>query len=163
LIGLSFSTFAVANLALAPLGGRLADRGDYSRWLMVGFLGLAVVMAGYGLVPWVPAILVLGLCEGAVAAIAFPTLDAYLAAHADPRVQGRVQGAFSSSMMAGAASSALGGSVLYKHSPGLPFVIGGAALAVLTVVAVTLIRGAVRSTREATATAMTPVPVSAAD
>jgi len=106
MVGLSFSTFAVANLALAPLGGRLADRGEYPRWLLVGFLGLATVMAGYGLAPGAPTILVLGLCEGAVAAIAFPTLDAYLAAKADPRIQGRIQGAFSSSMMAGAASSA---------------------------------------------------------
>jgi MFS family permease len=144
-IGLSFSTFAVANLALAPLGGRLADRGDYPHWLLVGFLGLAAVMVGYGLSPWVPAILLLGLCEGAAAAIAFPTLDAYLASRADPRIQGRIQGAFSSSMMAGAASSALGGSVLYRLAPGLPFVLGGATLAAVAIVAVGLIRGIART------------------
>jgi MFS family permease len=162
MIGLSFSTFAVANLALAPLGGRLADRGDYGRWLMVGFLGLAAVMAGYGLVPWVPAILALGLCEGAVVAIAFPTLDAFLAAKADPRVQGRVQGLFSSSMMAGAASSALGGSVLYKIAPGLPFVIGGGALAVMTIVAVGLIRGTGQAAPSVTVPAAASVPASLA-
>src|SRR4051812_3115853 len=39
-IGLAFSTFAVANLLLSPFGGRLADRGDHPRWLLVGFLGL---------------------------------------------------------------------------------------------------------------------------
>jgi MFS family permease len=139
IVGLSFSTFAIANMVVAPFGGRLADRGDYGRWLLVGFLGLAAVMVGYGLLPWLPAILILGLCEGAVAAIAFPTLDAFLAARADPRVQGRVQGMFSSSMMAGAASSALGGSMLYRIAPGLPFVIGGALLAVMTIVAVGLI------------------------
>jgi MFS family permease len=159
MVGLSFSTFAVANLALAPLGGRLADRGDYPRWLLVGFLGLAAVVAGYGLVPWVPAILALGLCQGASAAIAFPTLDAYLAARADPRVQGRIQGAFSSAMTAGAASSALGGSVLYTVAPGLPFVLGGAVLAALAVVAVGMIRGRERSA--ASATEASPVPASA--
>ena len=99
-------------------------------------------MAGYGLAPWVPAILALGLCQGAVAAIAFPTLDAYLASRADPRIQGRIQGAFSSSMMAGAASSALGGSVLYKLAPGLPFVARRRRRwPVVTIVAVGLIRG----------------------
>jgi MFS family permease len=159
-IGLSYSTFAIANLALAPLGGRLADRGDYPRYLLVGFLGLAAVMAGYGFAPWVAAILLLGLCEGAVAAIAFPTLDAFLAARADPRIQGRVQGAFSSAMMAGAASSALGGSVLYKLAPGLPFVLGGAVLAALTLVAVGLIRGAERPAPAASETAAAPVPAS---
>ena len=65
--------------------------------------------------------------------------------------------------MAGAASSALVGSVLYKLAPGLPFVIGGAVLAVLTVVAVTLIRGTERSTHPATAATATPIPGSAAD
>ena len=113
-------------------------------------------MAGYGLVPWVPAILALGLCEGAVAAIAFPTLDAYLASRADPRIQGRIQGVFSSSMMAGAATSALGGSVLYKIAPGLPFVIGGAVLAVVTIVAVGLIRGTGQPARPVTAPAPAP-------
>jgi MFS family permease len=161
-IGLSFSTFAVANLTLAPLGGRLADRGDYGRWLLVGFLGLAAVMMGYGLAPWVPAILALGLCEGAAAAVAFPTLDAYLASRADPRVQGRIQGMFSSSMMAGAASSALGGSVLYKFAPGLPFVLGGAALATVTIVAVGLIRGVTPSSRTDAAPALAPVAASTA-
>ncbi len=158
LVGLSFSTFAVANLALAPLGGRLADRGDYPRWLLVGFLGLAAVVTGYGLVPWVPAILALGLCQGAVAAIAFPTLDAYLAANADPRIQGRIQGMFSSSMMAGAATSALGGSVLYKVAPGLPFVVGGVALAVVTIVAVGLIRGSGQAARSVSVPAGAPQP-----
>jgi MFS family permease len=158
IVGLSFSTFAIANMALAPFGGRLADRGEYGRWLLVGFLGLAAVMIGYGLVPWLPAILVLGFCEGAVVAIAFPTLDAFLAARADPRVQGRIQGMFSSSMMAGAASSALGGSVLYRLSPGLPFVIGGAVLAVLTIVAVGLIGWTAQPARSTPS----PVPASAA-
>jgi MFS transporter, DHA1 family, multidrug resistance protein len=159
-IGLSFSTFAVANMAFAPLGGRLADRGEYRRWLLVGFLGLAVVMSGYGLVPWVPAILALGLCEGAVAAIAFPTLDAFLAATADPRIQGRVQGAFSASMMAGAATSALGGATIYHLAPGLPFVLGGAALAVVTIVAVALMRGGERQASGEMAAATT-VPATA--
>jgi MFS family permease len=159
-IGLSFSTFAVANLALAPLGGRLADRGAYARWLLVGFLGLAAVVTGYGLVPWVPAILALGLCEGAFAAIAFPTLDAFLAARADPRVQGRVQGMFSSSMMAGAATSALGGATIYHIAPGLPFVLGGAALAVVTLVAVGLIRGTGQAAQSVTAPAAGPAPAS---
>lgn len=161
LIGLSFSTFAITNLLFAPFGGRLADRGEHARWLLVGFLGLAAVMIGYGLVPWVPGILVLGLCEGAVAAIAFPTLDAFLAAQADPRVQGRVQGMFSSAMMAGAAASALGGSFLYAVAPGLPFVVGGAAVALLAIVAVGLIRGTGWPLQSGAASPTETVPASA--
>ena len=157
-IGLSFSTFAVANLALAPLGGRLADRGDYPRWLLVGFLGLAAVMAGYGLVPWVPAILVLGLCRGRRRRDRLPDPRRLPRREADPRVQGRIQGMFSSSMMAGAATSALGGSVLYKFAPGLPFVIGGAVLAVVTIVAVGLIRGTGQAARSVSVPAGAPLP-----
>ncbi len=52
-----------------------------------------------------------------------------------------------SSMMAGAATSALGGSILYRVAPGLPFVIGGAALAMVTIVAVGLIRSSGQAAR----------------
>ena len=43
-------------------------------------------------------------------------------------------------MMAGAACSALGGSFLYRFAPGLPFIVGGAVLAGMTIFAVGLIR-----------------------
>jgi MFS family permease len=142
IVGVSFSTIALARLALLPWGGRLADRGDQTRLLLVGFCTMAMVMGGYGVTPWVVGILVLGFAEGAAAAIAFPALDAFLASKADPRIMGRVQGMFNSSMMAGATFSALGGSVLYRLSPGLPFIVGGIALAIVTIVAVNLIRGA---------------------
>ena len=140
-VGLSFTTVAIAKVALQPWGGRLADRGDQPRLLLIGFTSLAFVMMGYGMMPWLTGILVLGLCEGAAAAIAFPALDALLASKSDPRIQGRVQGAFTSSTMAGATISALGGPLLYKVSPGLPFVIGGVALVLVCPVAVGMIRG----------------------
>lgn len=141
-VGISFSTIAISKLVLQPFGGRLADRGDQPRLLLAGFLAMALAIFTYGLMPWAAGIVVVGLIEGAAAALAYPALDAYLATRADPRIQGRVQGTFSSLMMAGATVSALGGAALYRLSPGLPFVAGGITMGVLTCVAFALIRGA---------------------
>jgi MFS family permease len=88
----------------------------------------------------VPFILILGLVEGAIVSFTQPVADAYLASVADPRVQGRVQGAFVTIGMAGAAISALLGSVLYDISPVVPFLVGGGVMAALTCVAVYFVR-----------------------
>jgi MFS family permease len=142
-VGISFSAIAISKLVLQPWGGRLADRGDQTRLLLAGFLVMALAIVAYGLMPWAAGIVVIGFIEGAAAALAFPALDAYLASKADPRIQGRVQGTFSSLMMAGATVSAVGGALLYSVSPGLPFVVGGMAMGMLTCVAFVLIRGVV--------------------
>ncbi|HUY98885.1 MAG TPA: MFS transporter [Thermomicrobiaceae bacterium] len=139
-IGLSFSTFSIAYLAMAPMGGRLADSGARWRRLLWANLALGAVIAGYGLIPVVWVILVLGLFEGAISTVAQPSLDAYLATVADPRVMGRVQGAYATVGMAGAAISALLGPVLYGGSRVLPFVAGGIILWLLALVAIPLIR-----------------------
>lgn len=141
-IGLSFSTFSVAYLVVAPVGGRLADSG--ARWprLLAANLALGAVILAYGLIPSVPAILLLGLVEGSIATVGQPSLDAYLASTADPQIQGRVQGAFTTIGMAGAAISALLGSMLYAAGHLIPFVVGGGVLWVLTLIAVRLVREA---------------------
>ena len=145
--------FAVASLTLAPLGGRLADRGDYSRWLLVGFLGLAAVVVGYGRrsrrqSSW------RSVCQGAVAAIAFPTLDAYLASRADPSIQGRIGGVqLRDDGRRGVQRPRR--LLLYKLAPGLPFIVGGAVLAGLTIFAVSLIR---RSEQPIAAGTLRPAP-----
>jgi len=144
-VGISFSTIAISKLVLQPLGGRLADRGDQPRLLLAGFLAMAMAIVAYGLMPWAAGIIAFGFIEGAAAALAYPALDAFLASKADPRIQGRVQGTFSSLMMAGATVSAVGGALLYGVSPGLPFVVGGMAMGMLTCVAFVLIRGAMPS------------------
>jgi MFS family permease len=141
-IGLTFSTFAVSSLALTPVGGRLADRRP--RWpkILFGNLVLGVLTFSYGLFPSIPIILLLGLLEGAVFTIAFPALDAYLATIADPRIQGRVQGAFATIGTMGAATSALFGTTLYELGRAVPFAVAGAALIALNLLAFPLVRRA---------------------
>jgi len=135
-VGLSFSTFSIAYLLIAPVGGRLADAGARWRRLLVANLLISGIIIIYGLVPSVPVILLLGLVEGAIATVQQPSLDAYLASVSDPRIQGRVQGAFTTMGMTGAAVSAFLGSVLYGIAPVIPFLTGGVVLGLLTVVAV---------------------------
>ncbi|MDI3341904.1 MAG: MFS transporter [Sphaerobacter sp.] len=135
-LGLSYSTFSIAYLLVAPIGGRLADAGARWRRLLVANLAIGAVIVSYGVIPSVLAILLLGFVEGAIATVQQPSLDAYLASVSDPRVMGRVQGAFSTVGMTGAAMSALLGPVLYGVAPVVPFLTGGVVLCLLTLVAV---------------------------
>lgn len=139
-IGLSFSTFSATFMLLSPFSGRLADRNERWRRLLVANLFYGVVIALYGIVEIVPFILLLGLVEGAIVSFTQPATDAYLASVADPRVQGRVQGAFVTIGMAGAAMSAFLGSFLYMIAPVVPFIAGGVVLAGLSIAAVYFIR-----------------------
>jgi MFS family permease len=138
-LGLSFTTYAVANLLALPIGGRLADRVPRWRRLLPLSWLLGLVIVGYA-IPAVPAILVLGAIEGALGALIVPSVDAYLASVSDPRVQGRVQGAYTTIGVAGAALSALFSSVLYQAGRIVPFATGGLVLALLSTLAVPLIR-----------------------
>jgi MFS family permease len=158
-IGLSFSTFSVTFMLLSPFSGRLADRSERWRPILIFNLLYGVVIALYGLVEVVPFILLLGLVEGAIVSYTQPATDAYLASVADPRIQGRVQGAFVTIGMAGAAVSALLGSVLYAIDPVVPFIAGGVVLAGLSVVAVYFIRETEHSMKLRQVTLLTePLP-----
>lgn len=81
LIGLSFTTFALAASALAPVAGRVADR--YSRWrpLLAGLVLSGVFYCVYGLRLPPGWIIALGLVEGAGLAVARVATDGFLADH----------------------------------------------------------------------------------
>lgn len=139
-IGLSFSMFSVTFMLFAPFSGRLADHSERWRRILIANLLYSIVIAFYGIIEVVPFILILGLVEGTIVSFTQPAADAYLASVADPRVQGRVQGAFVTIGMSGAAISALLGSVLYGIAPVVPFVAGGVVMFILTLVAVYFVR-----------------------
>jgi MFS family permease len=139
---LSFSTFSITYVLVAPVAGRLADRSGRWRRLLIAHLIYGVVVLLYGLVPSVPVILILGLVEGAIVGTTQPAVDAYLSIAADQRIQGRVQGAFMTIGMAGAGISALLGSILYGYAAMTPFVVGGVVLVALSLLGVSFIREA---------------------
>ncbi|MDW7982564.1 MAG: MFS transporter [Thermomicrobium sp.] len=144
LLGISYTTFSVANLVTLPIGARLANRQP--RWPRVALLAtlLGCVIVGYG-VPSVPVLLVLGAVEGAIAGMLTPSVDAYLSGIAGSEHQGRVQGAYTTAGIAGAALSALGSSVLYEHGQWLPFAAAGAVLVALALPAALLMRWSERA------------------
>jgi MFS family permease len=150
-------------MLLSPFSGKLADRSERWRRILVASLFYGVVIALYGIIQAVVSVLLLGLVEGAIVSFLQPATDAYLASVADPRVQGRVQGAFITVGMAGAAISAFLGSVLYAIAPVVPFVAGGIVLVGMTLVAVYFVRETEMTRRLQpvaliTDTSLTPAP-----
>jgi MFS family permease len=124
-IGLSFTTFALAASALAPLAGRISDR--YGRWppILAGLALSGVVYCVYGLrLPpgWIVA---LALVEGVGLAVARVATDGFLADHMPQGIQGRIHALFGA---AGAAGSLVGATVsgfLYAVEPGIPLLAMG--------------------------------------
>lgn len=125
LIGLSFTAFALAASALAPVAGRISDR--YGRWrpILAG-LGLSgVVYCVYGLRLPPGWIIVLALVEGAGLAVVRVATDGFLADHVPQGIQGRIHALFSA---AGTVGSLLGATVsgfLYAMEPGVPLLAMG--------------------------------------
>ncbi len=148
-LGLSYTTFSVTNILTLPIGGRLANRRP--RWRRIALLAvvLGLLVLGYG-IPSVPLLLLLGAAEGAVAGLLTPSVDAYLSSIAGRTHQGRVQGAYTTAGIAGAALSALGSSVLYGHGQWVPFAVAGSALVSLAVPAALIIRATERSVPQET-------------
>jgi len=138
-LGLSYTAFSLTNLLTLPIGGKLANRRP--RWRRVAFFSvlLGVLVAGYG-IPSVPLVLLFGAAEGAVAGLLTPSVDAYLSAIAGPQHQGRVQGAYTTAGIAGAALSALASSALYAHGQWVPFTVAGSALVALALPAALVMR-----------------------
>ncbi len=148
-LGLSYTTFSVTNILTLPIGGRLANRRPRWRRIVLLAVVLGLLVLGYG-IPSVPLLLLLGAAEGAVAGLLTPSVDAYLSSIASRTYQGRVQGAYTTAGIAGAALSALGSSVLYGHGQWVPFAVAGSALVSLAVPAALIIRRTERSVAEET-------------
>jgi MFS family permease len=125
LIGLSFTTFALAASALAPLAGRISDR--YGRWrpILADLVLSGIVYCVYGLRLSPGWIIVLALVEGAGLAVVRVATDGFLADHVPQGIQGRIHALFST---AGTAGSLLGATVsgfLYAMEPGVPLLAMG--------------------------------------
>lgn len=125
LIGLSFTTFALAAIVATPLTGRLSDR--YGRYwpIMIGLLCSGAVYLLFAL-PLSPLLIVgISVAEGAAAAIARTAVDGLLADHTPAALRGRVQATFSAASILGALIGATSAGIFYSISPGLPFLLEG--------------------------------------
>jgi MFS transporter, DHA1 family, multidrug resistance protein len=125
LIGLSFTTFALAASALAPLAGRISDR--YGRWrpIVAGLVLSGVVYCVYGLRLPPEWLVALALVEGAGLAVARVTTDGFLADHVPQGLQGRIHARFSAAGTAGSLLGAMVSGFLYAVEPGVPLLAMG--------------------------------------
>lgn len=141
-IGLSFTTFAIPIILLAPVAGRLADRHGRYWYVLLGIGVCGVLFVIYGL-PINPIWLVLlSVPEGIAAAFARTAADGLLADATPPALRGRVQAAYSASGTGSAFVVATVSGFIYGLYRGLPFIMVGGIF--LAGAAVLLLPGVVR-------------------
>jgi Arabinose efflux permease len=135
MIGLSFTTFALPIIFLAPLAGRFSDCTGRYLPLVSGLLLCAITFTLYSL-PLSPLwIVVISVLEGAALSIVRAGVDGYLADVMPGDQKGKVQATYNAAGTAGSLLGSVGAGLLYLQSPGLPFLAEGALfLAALLVV-----------------------------
>lgn len=128
-IGLSYTTFALPIIFIAPISGRLSDRyGRY--WLfLLGLLLTGVIFCLYSL-PSVTAwpIIIISIVEGVVTSVARTSLDGLLADVIPPQARGKVQANYTAAGLIGNLLGATAAGLLYGYATGLPFLVEGLML-----------------------------------
>lgn len=129
-IGLSFTTFAVPIILLAPIAGRMADRYGRYWYVLLGIAVCGVLFVIYGL-PINPLwLVILSVPEGIAAAFARTAIDGLLADATPPALRGRVQAIYSAAGTGSAFVVATVSGFVYGLYRGLPFfLVGGIFLA----------------------------------
>lgn len=126
MIGLSFTTFAVPIILLAPIAGRMADRHGRYWYVLLGLAICGVLFVIYGL-PINPLwLVVLSVPEGIAAAFARTAIDGLLADATPPELRGRIQAVYSAAGTGSAFVVATISGFIYGLYRGLPFfMVGG--------------------------------------
>lgn len=126
LIGLSYTTFALPIIFIAPFAGRFSDR--YGRYwpFMLGQVLIGIIFCVYALPLTAWAIVFISMLEGGAAAITRSALDGLLADVMPQQMKGKVQANFSAAGLVGNLFGATVAGLLYGFSPGLPFLVEGA-------------------------------------
>ncbi len=129
-IGLSFTTFAVPIILLAPIAGRMADRHGRYWYVLLGIAVCGVLFVIYGL-PINPIwLVILSVPEGIAAAFARTAADGLLADATPPDLRGRIQAVYSAAGTGSAFVVATVSGFIYGLYRGLPFImVGGIFLA----------------------------------
>jgi MFS family permease len=125
LIGLSYTTFALPIIVLAPLAGRFSDRYGRYRPFMLGLVWTGIIFCVYALPLTAWAIVLISAVEGAFAAVTRSALDGLLADVMPHEVKGKVQANFAAAGLVGNLFGAMVAGLLYGFNPGLPFLVEG--------------------------------------
>lgn len=123
-VGLSFAVYALPIIVLGGLGGRVADRIGHFRAGTAAALGYAWFMAVYPVVRSIPALIGLGVLEGALTAAGQPALTSEVSRIAGEGAQGRTQGVYATALSGAEIAGALVAGQLYQVRPAAAFLAG---------------------------------------
>jgi MFS family permease len=121
LIGLSYTSFAIISLVLAPVAGRVSDRRGRFAPVLLAMALYVGIYAAYAFPISALALVLLSAVEGISGAVARSAVDGLLADVAPPAMRGRAQANYSAAGTGAAFVMALLSGALYGIYPGLPF------------------------------------------
>jgi MFS family permease len=121
LIGLSFTTFALPVILLAPIAGRLSDLYGRYRTLIFGLFLSSLIFYLYS-APITPLwVVILSIPEGVGAAFTRSAVDGLLADVMPMQAKGRVQAYYSAAGSLGSFIGATASGLVYVFGSGVPF------------------------------------------
>jgi MFS family permease len=139
-IGVFSMLWAVPNIVLSPLTGRLADQRRRSTLILVFGLAQVPLYVSYGLLTSFLGIGVLVTVHGVVYTLMQPAVDAHVAAAAPEAIRARAQSVYSAAGVAGAFVGANALEPFYRLDWRLPLPVIGLAYGLCVIVGGCMIR-----------------------
>jgi MFS family permease len=112
-VGLAFSGFALSQIPLMLIVGRLSDRYGKRLFLWVGLLVYVIAAAGYVWAPGYHELVAFRVVSGVGAALVIPTAFAYVGELAPPGHEGRYMGVFNVALIAGFGIGPMLGGIIH--------------------------------------------------
>ena len=112
-LSLAFSGYALSQIPLMPIVGRLSDRFGKKRFLWFGLLIYTVAAAGYFWSPSYQELIFFRVLSGIGAATVVPVAYAYIGELAQPGQEGRYMGMLNISVMVGFGIGPMLGGAVY--------------------------------------------------
>lgn len=112
-LGLAFSGFALSQIPLMPIVGRLSDRFGKRTFLWLGLLIYAIAAVGYFWAPGYKELVFFRIISGAGTAMVIPTAYAYVGELAPRGHEGRYMGLFNIAMIAGFGIGPMLGGIIH--------------------------------------------------
>jgi len=119
-IGFAYMMWAVPNVLLSPVGGRVADKNRRSFLILLCGLAQVPIYLAYGLVNVALLVAVLFAVHGIIYAFMQPAIDSHVASSSDSAIRARVQGLYTTFGLIGAFVGSSGFTPLYSINFRLP-------------------------------------------
>jgi MFS family permease len=139
-IGFAYMMWAVPNVLLSPVGGRIADKKRRSFLILLFGLAQVPIYLAYGFVNMALLVAVLFAIHGTIYAFMQPAIDSHVATSSDSTIRARVQGLYTTFGLIGAFVGSSGFTPLYHISFRLPLFTMGIAYGVCVLLGGLLIR-----------------------